>query len=587
MSEFIVSSQFASPAVTRLKPVTPVDVIPKRRNIRAGMLDSTAPGEDGNYWKYAVNSHADEIANSGERQKARARCRYQYLNDGYCRNIVRSFSMSVIGDGAWLQLYDDNKEINQSVENKFAQWCYETKIAEKLDLAIKSLMFDGESFLRFVYDITIDCGLNVAIIDSERVGSGWMGYDDQQTLDGIRYNKYGHPAEYYIFEHVPNPNYNRKYIPEKVPAFEVIHFYIPDLPEQHRGLPLLLSVLKDFSALRRYRVAVIEAAETAASASIVIKTQRLPDTDEPENMEAFDQVILPRRGGLSLPRGWDAQQLKPEQPAASHSDFMNVVLTGIGAGTGQPRNVVTNDSSNYNFSSAKLDHQLYYRYIKTVQLRIKHLYDRIFEMWVRANCDNADIALLYEKAGRDEKKIKRDWFFTELEEIDPKTEIDAMEKKIGLGLTTRSEYYARKGQDPETQMERWINEQKRLSNQEPVPEKETVEKIETEKPTEKPEQKTEPQPKGSADDPENIQATAMNGAQVTSAVDIVTKVATGELPAESAVVMLVNFFQLNDSVARAMIEPAKQLYETKKQTVTQVNNNEQNITTSEGQAVNN
>jgi lambda family phage portal protein len=584
MSEVIVSSQYSQPVVTELKPVTPVEITPRAKTLRAGMLDSTAAGEDSNYWRYAVNSHADEIANPGERKKARARCRYQYLNDGYCRNIVRSFSVSVIGDGAWLQLYDSNKEINQSVENKFAKWCYETKITEKLDLAIKALMFDGESFLRFVHDITIDCELNVAVIDSERVGSGWMGYDDQNTLDGIRYNKYGHPVEYYIFEHVPNPNYNRQYIPEKVPAFQIIHFYIPDLPEQHRGLPLLLSVLKDFSALRRYRVAVIEAAEMAASASIIIKTQRLPDDEVPDDLEPLDMITLPRRGGLTMPKGWEGQQLKPEQPAANHGDFMNAVLTGIGAGTGQPRNVVTNDSSNYNFSSAKLDHQLYYRYIKTVQLRIKHLYDRIFEMWVRANIYDADVALLYEKAGSNEKKIKRDWFFTELEEIDPNNEADAAIKKVNAGFMTLAEYYARKGQDPETQIARWLDERKRLSIQEPVPEKETIEKIETTKEPEKPEQEPQPSPQGKPDDTESIQATAMNGAQVTSAVDIVTKVATGELPAESAVVMLINFFQLKDTDARSMIEPAKQLYETKQQTVTQVDNNViQETNTGEGQ----
>lgn len=38
--------------------------------------------------------------------------------------------------------------------------------------------------------------------------------------------------------------------------------------------------------------------------------------------------------------------------------------------------------------------------------------------------------------------------------------------------------------------------------------------------------------------------TAMNGAQVTSAIQIVTLVAAGELPRESGVAMLVEFFSL-------------------------------------------
>jgi capsid protein len=54
----------------------------------------------------------------------------------------------------------------------------------------------------------------------------------------------------------------------------------------------------------------------------------------------------------------------------------------------------------------------------------------------------------------------------------------------------------------------------------------------------------------------DLQQTALNGAQVTAAVDIVTKVAAGELPVETAIVMLMEFFQLDEAVARKMVEPA-------------------------------
>ncbi|MDR0610854.1 MAG: phage portal protein [Planctomycetaceae bacterium] len=550
----------------------------KRVAVQAGMIDAVAHGEDDEYWKYANNAHADEIANAGEREKARARCRYQYLNDGYCRNIIRSFAITVVGQGARLQLYGDNKEINQIVENKFHQWIYETNIVEKLEMAVKAIMFDGETFLRFVYDEHIECGLNIAMIDAARVGSGWNGWNDPLSLDGIRFDQFGHPYEYCIFERVPNPNYNFKYLPEIVPAEEILHFFIPDFPEQHRGLPIILSVLKDFAALRRYRSAVVEAAEVAASTSIVIQTQKLPDTDEPDDLEEFDQVVIPRRGGLTLPRGWDGKQLRPEQPSANNSEFINTILTGIGAGVGQPRNVATNDSSNYNFSSAKLDHQTYYRYIKSIQLRVKHLCDKIFEKWVTCNVNDADVALLLFNATFNEQKIKRDWFFAEMEEIDPTSEANATSTLIKEGLMTHAEYHARKGKDPERQMEIWLAEQKRLRESQPIePIKETLEKIETVKEPEtennpkpsEPPKEPEPLPKDKEPETENVQNTALNGAQVTSAVDIITKVSTGELPAETAVLMLIEFFNIKAEIATKMIEPAQKMYEAGQQQQTQ------------------
>jgi len=51
----------------------------------------------------------------------------------------------------------------------------------------------------------------------------------------------------------------------------------------------------------------------------------------------------------------------------------------------------------------------------------------------------------------------------------------------------------------------------------------------------------------------------MNGAQVASAVEIVTKVSTGELPKESAIEMLSAFFKLPIETAKKMIEPASKI----------------------------
>jgi phage-related protein (TIGR01555 family) len=53
----------------------------------------------------------------------------------------------------------------------------------------------------------------------------------------------------------------------------------------------------------------------------------------------------------------------------------------------------------------------------------------------------------------------------------------------------------------------------------------------------------------------DIQATVLNGAQISSAVDIVTKVHAGQLAHESGVAMLVHFFQLSPEVASDVIGP--------------------------------
>lgn len=55
--------------------------------------------------------------------------------------------------------------------------------------------------------------------------------------------------------------------------------------------------------------------------------------------------------------------------------------------------------------------------------------------------------------------------------------------------------------------------------------------------------------------PEDIQATALNGAQVQSAEGIILKVATGQIPRESGIGMLIEFFQLTEQAAERVMGP--------------------------------
>ena len=431
---------------------------PRERNmrfIRANALDSAAsPNESAAYWSFASNAVADEIANAQVRKKLRARCRYEYLNDGYAQNAARNLAISVVGCGPRLQIHAE-REVAESIEKEFQRWAKEVRLAEKLDLAVRSLVFDGESFFRFVSNDRVSGQVDIELIDAGRVTSETVGASiDENVLDGIRYDDYGRPIFYTVSKASVNPLYSN--IPmefEQVPAEDMLHLFIPDLPGQHRGLPLLQSSLQTLGALRRYNAAVIEAAETAAAHAVLIHTQHLPDGSEPDEAEAMDEVIVPRRGGMFLPKGWIASQMKPEQPTAQHSDFISVTLTGIGAGVGQPRNIISNDSSNYNYSSGRLDHQTFFRYVETIQQRLTYLLDVML--------DNVLLTLGMESVSERED-VATEWYFAELAHVDPKKEADAAVQLLNAGLLTRKEYFAKFGQDWEQQAEQLEKERERF-----------------------------------------------------------------------------------------------------------------------------
>ena len=432
--------------------------------VRASSLDSVSYStDDADYWMFATNATSNEIASTTARHEARKRCRYQYLSDPYVMNMTRTLAVTVVGIGAKIQIVAVNGRQNderfEEVENRFELWAQSIRLHETIALMVRALVYDGESFLRFVRNPKALQGVSVDLIDAARVTSGWPTIRNDLELDGIRFDRYGNPVEYTVISRVINPNYQNFADFDTIPADEIFHFFMKDLPEQHRGLPLLQSSLKTMAALKRYMMAVVEAAETAACHAFIIESQTLPETESPEIWDAMDEVSAPRRGGTVLPRGWKGSQLKPEQPSTQYAEFIATVLTQAGAGLGEPRNISTNDSSSYNYSSGRLDHQVFFRYVETIQAIVKHLYVFVFRWWYQF--DEVSQTLLDVS---DPKLFELDWYFAELTHVDPLKEAETAIKLKDAELLTDSEYYGKFGQD-------WLKQYKQLAEEKAMREK--------------------------------------------------------------------------------------------------------------------
>jgi hypothetical protein len=77
-----------------------------------------------------------------------------------------------------------------------------------------------------------------------------------------------------------------------------------------------------------------------------------------DNWSLFEMV---RGALLTLPEGWAAEQFRSEHPNATFEMMNREILNESGRGVGAPLNVVTGNSSGYNFSSGRLDHLPYQR----------------------------------------------------------------------------------------------------------------------------------------------------------------------------------------------------------------------------------
>jgi capsid protein len=97
----------------------------------------------------------------------------------------------------------------------------------------------------------------------------------------------------------------------------MIHWFRADRPGQHRGVPEITPALPLFAQLRRYTLAVLGAAETAADFAAVIYTDA-PANGEATPVEPLDVIELEKRMATTLPDGWKLGQIKAEQPASTN-----------------------------------------------------------------------------------------------------------------------------------------------------------------------------------------------------------------------------------------------------------------------------
>ena len=115
-----------------------------------------------------------------------------------------------------------------------------------------------------------------------------------------------------------------------------------------------------FAQLRRFTLAVLAAAETAADFAGILYTDA-PAGGEADAAEPFEPIELEKRALVTMPGGWKMAQMQAEQPATTYAEFKHELLNEIARCLNMPYNVAACNSSSYNYASGRLDHQTYCR----------------------------------------------------------------------------------------------------------------------------------------------------------------------------------------------------------------------------------
>jgi lambda family phage portal protein len=402
------------------------------------------------HWAGADDFGPKNANNPVVRSIIRRRARYERDNDPHLNGLTKTLAHDLIGTGPRLQLNADSESYASArlVEKSFAGWCRASKFADKLRLMREVRPVDGEAFALMVSNpkLPAPVKLDLRIVESELCATPFYstaGIPGITALtDGIEFDSFGNPTFYHFLREHPGDQLGFALGFDRVPAKYVLHWFRPFRPGQARGVCEFAASLTIGAQTRRYAAAVLGSAELQASISGVMETDMPADGGAGPTFETMEEVDVPRQGLMTLPSGYKAKPFETNQPTGTYTQYVAAKREEMGRPVLAPYNVISGNSSGYNYSSGRLDHVPYQRYVWVERDSLRQiLLDRVFLAWVE---EAAAVGLIPD----DLPAINLwdwEWNWDAFGSIDPLKDSAAAESDLQLKLTTRAEQCAARG----------------------------------------------------------------------------------------------------------------------------------------------
>jgi lambda family phage portal protein len=449
-----------------------------RDTIRASYDVTRSTPENTRHWLNADRYSADTSLRPEVRESIRSYARYELIeNNSYGAGMVDTVVNDTVSTGPRLQVTQFSKGVNHEIEEAWVRWASAVDLTGDLTTIRTAKLVDGEAVVRFINNVNVEdpVQLDLQLIECDQLRSPKFLSEISDTyVDGVHLDRFGNPFAYDLLRHHPGGHYW-----EAVDHFaydtygydQIIHLYKRKRPGQHRGLSEFTAALPLFAFLRRFTLATVSAAETAASVSQVIETDApLPEELETEyaatTFEKFmDTIPVDRNSATVLPNMWKLKQFAAEHPTTTYQMFKREIIGEIGRCMCIPVNISTADSGDSNFSSAKFDWLGYERSILKEQSYLACcLLDRIYAEWlleaslVGAIPKSAANVVIreFDRWGRRgmSNRVRHAWYWDGLRDADAKDAADAQKVRLQNGSTNRAREYALQGLDIEVEDEK-------------------------------------------------------------------------------------------------------------------------------------
>lgn len=431
----VVLDQFGKPYIT-----------PRTRSLRQSSYDINRNTPDNAKWWAAADFLSPDATNSyAARRYAVSRCRQEVANNSICDGIVDTLANDTIGRGPRLQVPLDDESAGEFLETEFMGWLEEIGFSHSLWLGRAEVAVAGEIIYLFRDNprLNTPVTLMVQALETDRLTTPTPNITDPDFVDGIEFDEFGNPTIYHLLRHHPGSALGQPDVIDPYPADRIILWKAVTRVEQHRGFPEIAPAVPLFAALRRFREATISAAEKAADPAAILSTDNpLADMDG-QDLDPMEVIEWEPGMMLTMPANVKLMQMIAEHPATTYEMFVREITKEALRCVSMPYIVASGDSSNANYSSGRLDHQVYHKAIRVMQSQIERVVlRRLWFAWL----DEAASIHNYLPGGLPIfTQIPITWFWDPFPHVDPLKEAEAAASRIASFISNRKIECAREG----------------------------------------------------------------------------------------------------------------------------------------------
>lgn len=401
------------------------------------------------HWAMADYYSADSALSPAVRQKLRARARYEIANNSYAAGMASTLANDMVGTGPRLQLDlgpDVDSDLARSVELAVYDWSVDIDLAKKLRTAKIAKISDGESFGIMTNNRARGgVQLDIRLVESDHCQTP-SGFPDAHDADGVKFDDDGNVTEYWLSKYHPG-SISAGFTLEGdwIDAARVCHWFHATRPGQHRGVPEIAPALELFAMLRRFTLATVTAAETAADFAAILKTTMPADGGGAAAIDAWETMPIVRGMMTSVPDGWEPFQMRAEHPTSNYDVFVRRLLNEIARCLDMPYIVAAMDSSQANYSSMRGDYLVYRKRIAVERNDIERVWlDPILFAWLE---EAAMVPGLIPDGLPPVAEWNWSWTWDGFEHVDPVKEATAEGLMLQNNTSSLADICSRRGRD--------------------------------------------------------------------------------------------------------------------------------------------